>query len=481
MEPIAIGLDFATSAVRARCVTATGETLATASVPLPAPEHPEPGHREQDAAAWWPSACRALGTALGELPAGTPVAGLAITATSGTVVAVDRAGTPVGPALMYDDRRQTAAARDGWAADEARWRALGVQPSVLSTVGRLSWLTGHHPGAVRFCHTADLIGWYLCGEPVAADWSHTLKAGYDTLRGEWAEATLAAAGVPLALLPEVRAPTTAVGTVSAKAAAETGLPAGTPVLLGMSDGCTAQLATGAAAPGQFVSVLGTTLVVKGVSERLLPDPTGAVYSHRHPDGQWLPGGASNTGGEALAAVPHDRLAGLDSAAAAHGPATVVSYPLRRNGERFPFVAPRAEGFTLGEPRDEVDSHRAALEGVAFCERLALDHLRGLGLDVAAPLLTAGGGNRSEVWLRIRADVLGMPLRVAGDADSSFGAALLAASGTLHTGLAEATGAMVRPGHVIEPSGTRLEDSYQRFRAELARRGWLGQPDGARMS
>jgi sugar (pentulose or hexulose) kinase len=470
-----VGLDFATGNVRARCVTAAGRTVATASAGLPAPVRPAAGHSEQDATSWWPAACTALRRALADLPAGAPVAGLAITATSGTVVAVDCRGRPLGSALMYDDRRGTEATVRGWQADEPRWSALGLQPAVLSTVGRMAWLTRSHGRDIAaLCHTTDLVGRHLCGHPVPADWSHTLKAGYDPLDGSWAGKTLAAAGVPDHLLPEVRSPLTIVGTVSAAAAEQTDLPEGCPVVLGMTDGCTAQLATGAAAPGQFVSTLGTTLVVKGVSADLLPDPTGAVYNHRHPDGYWLPGGASNTGGEALA-FAEGRLAGLDRAAAAHGPSTVVSYPLRRTGERFPFVAPDAAGFTVGTPEDEVDAYRAALEGVAFCERLALEHLRGLGLRVQAPLLTAGGGNASEVWLGIRASVLGMPLQVAGDADSSFGAALLAAAATLHPSLPAATAAMVRPGREVEPDTTdsdRLEENYRRLRGALAERGWL---------
>lgn len=84
------------------------------------------------------------------------------------------------------------------------------------------------------------------------------------------------------------------------AAAHRGLPAETPILAGMTDGCAAQISAGALAEGHWNSVLGTTLVLKGVAHRLLRDPEGAVYSHRHPDEGWLPGGASNVGAGALA-------------------------------------------------------------------------------------------------------------------------------------------------------------------------------------
>ncbi|WP_244317862.1 FGGY-family carbohydrate kinase, partial [Streptomyces chryseus] len=265
------------------------------------------------------------------------------------------------------------------------------------------------------------------------------------------------------------------GTVSAEAAAETGLPVGCRVRLGMTDGCAGQIATGAVEPGQFVGVLGTTYVLKGVTRELVTDPSGALYSHRHPDGWWLPGGASNTGGEALSAVDPARLPGLDAAADARGPASCLNYPLRRDGERFPFVSGDARGFVAGTPRDEADGHRAALEGVAFLERLALERVRALGVEVRGPLHAAGGGSRSDLWTRIRATVLGRPLRVAERAQTAFGAALLAAAGTLHPDLTASAAAMTAAGRAVEPverERAALDESYERFVAQLRARGWL---------
>ena len=91
-------------------------------------------------------------------------------------------------------------------------------------------------------------------------------------------------------------PGTPLGGLDDEVAATTGLRAGTPVVAGMTDGCAAQIGAGAVAPGTWNAVLGTTLVLKGVTEDLLHDPTGTVYCHRGPQGGWwLPGGASSTG------------------------------------------------------------------------------------------------------------------------------------------------------------------------------------------
>ncbi|MFE0427490.1 FGGY-family carbohydrate kinase, partial [Streptomyces sp. NPDC058953] len=403
---------------------------------------------------------------------------VAVSATSGTIVPAGPGGRFLGPALMYDDRRAADLNAEAQRAGAARWNALGLTVGPTAALGRAVWcLRAHGTGLRRVLHTPDVVGGALTGGPVPADWSHALKTGYDPRAGRWADEVFASLDFPVGYLPDVAAPTAEAGTVSPAAAEATGLPAGCSVRLGMTDGCAGQLATGAVAPGQFVGVLGTTYVLKGVSAELVRDPAGALYSHRHPDGWWLPGGASNTGGEALAEVPPERLAGLDRAAAGRGPASYVRYPLRREGERFPFVAAGARGFALGVPEDETDAHRAALEGVAFLERLAVERVEALGVPVTGPLHAAGGGSRSPVWTAIRATVLDRPVLVARRAETAFGAALLAASGTLHEDLAASAAAMAGPGAGAEVVPVRderaaLDDAYGRFVTGLRTRGWL---------
>ncbi|WP_020664296.1 FGGY-family carbohydrate kinase [Amycolatopsis benzoatilytica] len=469
-ERVSVGIDVATAGVRAFAVRG-GSVLATASASLPAPVRTGDGRSEQDPSAWWP----AVGSVLTELTAALPqrgaeVSAVAIAATSGTIVGVDAMGEPVTPALMYDDRRGADSNAKAAELGADRWRRLGSGVSPTAALGRIAWLA-EHTETVGVRHTPEVIAAVLTGHPVAADWSHALKSGYDPLAGEWPSEVFAGLGVAEDMLPPVVAPTTVLGEVSVPVA---GLPAGCLVVAGMTDGCAGQLAAGAVEPGRFVGILGTTYVLKGVTESLVPDPTGVMYSHRHPDGWWLPGGASNTGGESVSDSPG--LARLDAAAAARGPARVVAFPLRRKGERFPFAHSEAAGFVLGTPADEVELHRARLEGVAFLERLALDHLRRLGVPVQGPLLAAGGGSKSPLWTRIRATVTGLGLRVAAQAETGYGAALLAAAGGAGGGLSTA-GAGAPAGALIEPDlaeAAAMMDSYQRFCRALRDRGWIDE-------
>ena len=460
MTAVTVGVDVATSDVRAVAVAGDGRVVARERAALPRPSRPRPGWSTQESV-HAATALRVLGRLTGALR-GAEVAAVCVSSTSGSVVPCDPCGVPVGPVVMYDDQRARAEA------------GLAALPDAL---GRIGWLRRHRP-APRYLHVADTVTAALAGRLVATDTSHALKTGADPGAVRWPEALLEAAGVEVWRLPPLERPGRPAGAVGAAAAGRTGLRAGTPIVLGMTDGCTGQLAAGAVRPGQAVGVLGTTLVLKTVAEREISGADGGLYSHRAPDGRWWPGGASNVGAGALSGWRAGRLPDLDEAAWRHGPARHVRYPLPRTGERFPFRAARATGFTLGAADSDTDAFRAVLEGIAFTERLGLAVLGAAGAAVSGPLRAVGGGSRSTVWLRIRATVLGRPLQVPAEPSSGFGAAVLAASATRYGSPTEAVDAMVRVRATAEPDPAQsaaLEESYRRFTAELRRRGWL---DGA---
>jgi sugar (pentulose or hexulose) kinase len=476
MDEAWLGLDLGTQSARALAVTATGEVVGQGSEPLTS-RRDGPRH-EQDPEAWFAALARASRAAVRGL--GRPLGGVALCATSGTVLLVDAAtGAPRTPGLMYDDARAAADADRANQAGGEAWAALGYRMQPSWGLPKLLWLLRERPELVpgaRLAHQPDLVTRRLVGRPVPADTSHALKTGYD-LRGDaWPLEVLAELGVPADVLPEVVLSGSRLGTVCAEAAAATGIPAGTPVVAGMTDGCAAQLAAGALRVGSWNSVLGTTLVLKGVTEEPLIDPAGVVYSHRAPDGGWLPGGASSVGAGVLSArFPGRDLEALAALAAAREPAGVVAYPLVSRGERFPFTAPQAEGFVLGTPADEADEYAALLQGVAFVERLCFDYLDLLGAPTGGELSLTGGGTRSRYWSQLRADVLGRPVRLPQQAEAGLGMAVLAAAAVTGRPAAEVAGEMVHVREVLEPRPDRtrrFRAPYLRLVDELARRGWL---------
>ena len=443
---LVLGIDLATAAVRVLAVDiTTGEVVGAAGTPLPEPSVPGPGQQEQ--AAVHAAAVRsAVGALTSDLGAGSAaVRALAVTATSGSVVPTDARGVPTGPALLYADQRGAAhAAR----ITSVTGRSIGA----ASTLSRLAWLAEQDASAPspghRYLHVPDVVVADLTGRLVT-DTSHALKVGIDPAAARWPAELLAAARVPATALPELVPPGTVVGQVLPGVAAELGLPTGVQVVAGMTDGCTAQLAAGAVAPGRTAGVLGTTLVLKGVAAEEVVGFGGAVYSHRAPDGRWWPGGASNTGVGILSGAVPD-LAAADADAARQGPSLWTAYPLRGTGERFPFVQPDATGFLLGPGSPSaLERHRAWLDGIAFVERLGLERLATLGV-ASTDHRVVGGGTRSAVWTTIRASVLGRPVSRPAEPSSAFGAAVLAAAALTGALPAEAADRMVRSAEVVDP-------------------------------
>ncbi len=463
-EPsVCVGLDVGTGSARAFAVAADGTVAGRGAHPLDSRR--SAGRHEQDPADWWVAVTAACRAALDGLDAGR-VAGVATCTTSGTILLVDERGRPRGPALMYDDAR---AARQ---ADRLDMPASWGLP-------KLHWLleAGDLPadggGALRLAHQADVVTRRLAGHGVAADASHALKSGYDPAAGAWPAAMARELGD---LLPVVVAPGTRLGDVCPDAAAQTGLPAGTPILAGMTDGCAAQIAAGALRPGDCNSVLGTTLVLKGCAPRRIEDRAHGVYSHRSPDGGWLPGGASSSGAGVLTATfPGRDLDELGERAAAHERTRVLSYPLVSRGERFPFAAPDAEAFTIGAAGGDGERAAALLQGLAFVERLGFERLRGLGAPTDGELSLTGGATRNRRWCQLRADALGRAARLPEQTESAFGMAILATAATRGEPVADAARRMSRTRAVFEPRAAmraHLDEQYERFTDELRRRGWL---------
>jgi D-ribulokinase len=479
-DPLWVGVDVGTQSLRVAVVDEAGALAGHGARPLAS--HRAPGRiHEQDPAAWWRALGEASRTALAGI-APERIQGVALCSTSGTVLLTDHQGAALGPALMYDDARAAAEERRAAEAGGPLWASLGYPMQRSWALPKALWLLGRadaatrraaERGGIRLAHSADYLAGRLAGAPVATDFSHALKTGYDLTAHRWPTEVLDQLGMPLSMLPDVVRPGTALGGVSGEAAVHTGLPPGTPVRAGMTDGCAAQIAAGALAPGEWNSVLGTTLVLKGVTATRLGDPGGAVYSHRHPDGGWLPGGASNVG---AGSIPEEFRADptrLDAAAGAFAPSGAVAYPLATRGERFPFVRPDAEGFLLGVPRSPADRYAAILQGVAYVERLCYAYLETLGARVDGRTMVTGGGSRSRYWTQLRADVLDRPLHRPAQAEPAFGMAVLAAAG--NGSLSVTARRMVRLVEAVEPrpgAAARFAEPFALFAEELVRRGYI---------
>lgn len=485
---VMVGIDVGTQGARVIACDVEGNVYAQGERPFPletAVRLPE-GWIEQDPNDWWPATIQTLRQVIGILIAkgqcATTICGISVTSTSGTVVAVDKHGNALGSALMYNDRRSEAEATEVNQFGAELAGKLGYKFASSFALPKIVWLRKNDPTRFRnaryFLSPTDFIIGKLTGVCDVTDYSNALKTGYDLIEKCWPAFIEHELGISHARLPKVVAPGMRIGAVTHKANQECDLPEGVPVLAGMTDGCSSQVSTGAVAPNQWNSTLGTTLVIKGVTPQIIRDPAGRVYCHRHPDGHWLPGGASNTGAECIARkFDKAKLEALGSAAVNLTPTNLLAYPLTRTGERFPFSHPKAEGFLIGDASDEATLYTAYLEGVGYIERLSYEVLKGLGAEVGNEIYVAGGATKASTWLQIRADILQKHLLVPATSGGAMGAAILAASGTIYKGIVPAALAMVRIVKRIEPRRelkAAYDERYTRFCTELRKRGYLGE-------
>ncbi|QKT04751.1 FGGY-family carbohydrate kinase [Ectothiorhodospiraceae bacterium 2226] len=418
-----VGIDLGTSGCRALAIDTSGTVQAEATTRLPPPRR-EGRAVEQDPALWWDAVEGALDALLERVPR-RAVRALAVDATSGSVLLADAEGTPLSPGLMYNDAR----------ALEASQRIAAVAPPTTAAHGtgsglaKLLWLQGHVDGPVRWVlNQGDWIGGRLSGRFGISDANNCLKLGYDPLTRTW-PAWLDELGVPRGWLPDVLPPGRTIAPLAPPIAAHFGLTPNTVLVSGTTDSTAAFLATGAREPGEAVTSLGSTLVLKIVAERPLFYPPAGVYSQ--PLGErWLAGGGSNAGGAVLLHY-FDRAAleALTPRLRPHAPTGLDYYPLLAPGERFPRNDPQFPPRLTPRPEDEAVFLQGMLEGMARIEAEGYARLAELGAPPLRSVRSIGGGARNPAWREIRARALGVPLLAADNEEAAYGAALLARAGS----------------------------------------------------
>lgn len=349
------------------------------------------------------------------------IAEIAFCATSSTVLLCGADGQPLLPALLYNDQRAQAEA--------ALLPAGHITASASSSLAKLHWLMAQPAArqARHLMHQADWLAFLLHGIPGISDYHNSLKLGYDLAALRYPDHLVPAAWETL--LPRVLEPGTDIAAVSATAVTEYALPPHCRVRAGTTDSIAAYFASGACEPGQAVTSLGSTLVLKLLSETRVEMAEYGIYSHRCGD-HWLAGGASNCGGALLERLfGKARLQELSSQLDPTRPTGLDYYPLPAIGERFPIndpaLAPRLEP----RPQDDARYLQGLLESLARIEAQGYVLLQTLGATPLRQVFSAGGGASNAAWTEIRARTMGVPVAPAPHTEAAYGAALLAMHGT----------------------------------------------------
>jgi xylulokinase len=487
--PCVLGLDIGTTSTIGILIRLPDEVLALASRPVTL-SSPHPGWAEEDPNQWWRNACavtRELIAASGIVPG--EIAAVGVTGMLPAVVLLDDQDQLIRPSIQQSDARCGAevaelAAEIPEAAFLAR-AGNGINQQLVTA--KLRWLEKHEPEAFRRIATVfgsyDYVNWRLTGaKAVEQNWA--LEAGFtDVGTGAIADDLVALAHIPRAALPPRCLSNAILGQVTPKAAAETGLPAGIPVVGGAADHIASALCAGVLAPGDVLLKFGGSVDVLIASDKVAPDPRLYLDYHLVP-GLYMPNGCMATGGSGLNWFA-STFAGGERPAAEREGLTLHQY-LDRLAAGIPAGAEGVQvlPYFLGEKTPIHDAAirgafsglslstglpqlwRALLEAYAYAIRHHVEVLNDMG-HATTNYLVSDGGSNSTVWMQIVADVLQAPLqRLSGHPGSCLGAAWTAAVGT---GLARdwaGVSGFVRPRDRIEPKASNQAvhaRGYQNFR------------------
>jgi gluconokinase len=461
---VVLGVDVGTTSAKAVAFDPDGGDMgdAEACYELIEPAH---GRAEQDPEAVMEAVLEVVAGAAAEARRrGAEVCGLSVSTAMHALLALGSDDRPLTPLITWADTRAAEQAERLRREHPGLHERTGTPLHPMAPLAKLLWFAEHEPelfaAARRWVGHKELVLARLTG-----GWTvdHSLASGTGLMnleRLDWDEQALAVAGIDPGRLAAL-VPTTHVLELSAGVARRLGLQPGTPIVAGAGDGPLANLGLGAVRPGVAACSIGTSGALRVVVERPTVDPTHRVFCYALAPGRWVVGGAINNGGvvlewagEALAPDlgphPAEGLVALAERAPA-GCDGLIMLPYLLS-ERAPHWSAMPRGAYVGLTRAHGRAHlvRAALEGVCQQLALVLASVREAGNEVREVRAT-GGFARSELWRRILAAALGMPVAFAeADQGSAFGAALLGMEALGVVDTIEHTAELVRIGDVVEP-------------------------------
>lgn len=416
-----LGIDVGTSGIRGVVVNTQNDICKQATMEMPFPNRKDDTSEQNPTV--WTTHLNLLFKKLGShLP---QVSKIIIDATSSTVCLADSKSKAASIALMYDDRR---AVNEAKLIHEKLPGSSGAH-GASSTLAKVLWLQSQSnqtlaTKSLHICHQIDFLNGYLCGVQNITDENNALKLGYDSVTQSWPNAVKQLVKMPL---PQVVKPGALLGKIRLGLVDLYNFNPQCQIYAGTTDSIAAFLASGASHIGDAVTSLGSTLAIKLLTDKPIFAPKYGIYSH-YVKGQWLVGGASNTGGavllqyftlaQLLQLLPHLSL---------EKSTEFNYYPLLSKGERFPIADPELAPRVSPRPESDSEFLKALLEGLTQIEALGYQRLTELGCAKVVRIYTAGGGINNTPWMEMREQVLPAKIVVAQHSDAAFGVTQLLSS------------------------------------------------------
>lgn len=470
-----LGIDFGGGSSKATLLSTDGKIVAESIAEYPT-LYPEANACEQSCEDWL-DALRRNVSALLENSGICPgdILCVAVDSATHTAVLCDGAFAPIRNAIHWTDSRSRKQAEYLKANHGETIFSLAYHnPDTIWTLPQLMWVRENEPEnfqKIRYImFEKDYIRYYLtgvfCTDYIEAQGSML----FDCRENKWSEELCRLGGVDISWLPPVVKPTDVIGKVTEKAACETGLAAGTPVICGTTDTCMEVFASGAVSQGNMTVKLATAGRICVITDKAYPNRHLVNYAHIA-ENLWYPGTATKAAAASYRWY-RDTFGG-DYETLNQGAEQVeigcdgLMYHPYINGELTPYADPMLCGSFVGIRATHEKKHftRAVLEGVCYslldC-KITLDSL-GIRYDAVATLI--GGGAKGALWRQMTADVLGITLKTTQSSDSSFGSAMLAgvAMGVFESP-EDAVKKCVKETEVIRPNPENTE-KYRKIFAE----------------
>ncbi|HMR62693.1 MAG TPA: FGGY family carbohydrate kinase [Anaerolineae bacterium] len=462
MPNYVLASDLGSGGCKTVILNQAGRVVSSASAEYPT-YYPQPGWVEQNPADWYQAFVTTTRQALAQANlAAAEIARVGLVGVTHNTVLLDDHDRPLRPCILTFDQRSQAQCRqilDKWGEAVFAQTLNGVSP--LWSWPQLLWLKQNEPetwqATKRLLFQKDYVRHRLAPAPVTdtIDAAGTLL--FNPLTAAWIENFCADLGLSPAMLPPAVGPLETVSTVSRMAAEETGLAAGTPVIAGTTDTVAEVFGSGLLQPGQGMVKLASVGRLAVVAQAPIAQPRLLNYRHVL-EGLWYPG----SGTKSAATTPRwlrDNLwpqlsfAAMDEAAAQIPPGSEgLLFQPHLLGEWAPYWDDNLRANFIGATMRHTRAHftRAALEGVAFALRDAIDGLATLGLHYQEYRLI-GGGAKSKLWSQIVCDVLGHELLLPQEQDAAYGAALITgvAAGLIDS-KPESLQNLIQIAHRLEP-------------------------------
>lgn len=484
-EPVFVACDMGTTLVKAGVVDLSGTVLSQASEES-ALTRPRPGVVEQDMLRIEAEAHSAIGRAVAESGRAADIAGVSFSSQMSGIGAVGDGFVPVAP---FDSWLDSRCAQDIYdmGTHAQRITELSGCPPTYSHAPKQRWLKRTHPDAYARTRAFQVPGPFaaarLAGLDVGdayIDHTNLCFANLaDTERGQWSDELVELFGLDREKLPRIVAADDVIGTVTRAASDATGIPEGVPVVAGGGDQIVACLGIGVSRPGRASDSAGTASLFSVCLDRWAPDTDAMslVTARSIVPGRYLAFAFVNGGGQGLewvrqeilhtSATATDAFAELERLASAVPPGSdgLLWLPHFQGGVTPPKPHLRSGwiGITGGHSTGHL--YRSVLEGIAFQYASWSAHASSAMGRPLEQVRAMGGGSRSDLWVRIKADVLGIPFVRTGESEAALlGNALLAGSATGHiddlVSTADAWNDFTSP---VDPDETRhaLYDRYRR--------------------